>query len=246
MDNFIKQIIEERFESKKQQRYFYAKANDKTLSKKERLKWVKMAKEFSEKTNFKKLPDAVESDVDEVVNDDGNIISGTKPTNANTKGITSKFTTDDAVGMSHSMMGSLGVGGFTNATRTTRYWGESDMSKSLGYEDTLGNGDDYEEALDHFENELGLDDSEAEERVEKMGYDSDLPNGKIRLIENPKEYIKEYLDNLLKTKAKNNELVDKTREINNPIIKKQLNSLKQTLKDNDVNINDAINFLKHE
>ena len=76
MNNFIKQIIEEKFASKKQQRYFYAKANDKTLSKKERKKWQDMAGEFSDKTNFKKLPDEVEKeeqDMEEIVDDHGNI-----------------------------------------------------------------------------------------------------------------------------------------------------------------------------
>jgi hypothetical protein len=38
MDKYIKNIIEETFKSKKQQRLFFAKANDKSLSKKERFK----------------------------------------------------------------------------------------------------------------------------------------------------------------------------------------------------------------
>jgi hypothetical protein len=59
MDKYIKNIIEETFKSKKQQRLFFAKANDKSLSKKERLKWENMAKEFSDDTNYKKLPDEV-------------------------------------------------------------------------------------------------------------------------------------------------------------------------------------------
>ena len=248
MNDFLKDIITEAFKSKKQQRYFYAKSNDNSLSKKERLKWKKMAKEFSDNTNFKKLPEKVKKDIEEVVDDEGNFINGTKPANYNTKGVTSKFTTDDSVGMAHGMMGSFGVGGPINTSRTLRYWAESDMSKSLGYEDTMGNDENYEEALDHFENELGLSDDEAEERIEKMGYDENLPDGKIRLIENPTEYIKEYLDNLLKNKTKLNDIVNKNKEIEenelNPIIKKQLNSLKQTISDNNINIDDILNYLK--
>lgn len=57
MNNFIKNIIEEKFQSKSQQNYFYYKANKKDSPKKERDKWSKMAKEFSSKTNFKKLPE---------------------------------------------------------------------------------------------------------------------------------------------------------------------------------------------
>ena len=47
--------IDEKFESKKQQKYFFAKCgNGKT---KEQKKWCKMADEFAEKTNFAKLPE---------------------------------------------------------------------------------------------------------------------------------------------------------------------------------------------
>lgn len=50
--------IKEKFESKSQQKYFFARCNDKTLSKKERDKWCKMADEFASDTkNFSKLPE---------------------------------------------------------------------------------------------------------------------------------------------------------------------------------------------
>lgn len=252
MDNFIKGIIEERFVSKKQQKYFYAKANDQTLSPKERRKWKKMADEFAEKTNFKKLPNKVsEEELEEVVDEDGNIISNKKPTDFNTKGVTSNFTTDDEVGIAHGMMGNFGIGGPINTSRVLKYWAEADMSKALASDELLDDPDmTYEKATDHFENDLGLPDDEAKERAKKMGYDENLPDGKIRLIENPKEYIEEYIDNILKNKSKSNELVKKNQEIDetniNPIIIKQLKSLKQTLNDNDIDISDIIDYLKNE
>jgi len=49
--------IAEKFESKKQQKYFFARCNDETLSKKEKNKWCKMADEFAKKTTFDKLPE---------------------------------------------------------------------------------------------------------------------------------------------------------------------------------------------
>ena len=55
MNNFLKQVIEETFKSKKQQRLFYAKAGDENTPKKERKKWGKWAKEFSDKNDFKHL-----------------------------------------------------------------------------------------------------------------------------------------------------------------------------------------------
>ena len=93
MNHFFKKVIEETFASKKQQRYFYAKANDKTLSKKEREKWSKMAGEFSDKTNFKKLPDAAEKeeqDMEEIVDDHGNIQRSNIPLDVNKEFETSK------------------------------------------------------------------------------------------------------------------------------------------------------------
>lgn len=46
--------IQEAFKSKKQQKYFFAKCGDGKT--KEQKKWCKMAEEFAEKTNFKKIP----------------------------------------------------------------------------------------------------------------------------------------------------------------------------------------------
>lgn len=54
--------LDEKFQSKSQQKYFFAKCNDDTLSKKERNKWCKMADEFAQHTNFSKLPEKVKKD----------------------------------------------------------------------------------------------------------------------------------------------------------------------------------------
>ena len=47
--------IDEKFESKKQQKYFFAKCGDGKT--KEQKKWCKIADEFAKKTNFAKLPE---------------------------------------------------------------------------------------------------------------------------------------------------------------------------------------------
>jgi len=47
--------LDEKFESKKQQKYFFAKCGDGKT--KEQKKWCKMAEEFGKKTNFAKLPE---------------------------------------------------------------------------------------------------------------------------------------------------------------------------------------------
>jgi hypothetical protein len=49
------QEVDEKFESKKQQKYFFAKCGEGKT--KEQKKWCKMADEFAKKTNFEKLPE---------------------------------------------------------------------------------------------------------------------------------------------------------------------------------------------
>ena len=75
--------LNEKFASKKQQKYFYAKCGKGKT--KEQKKWCKMAKEFSDDTNFDKLPEKVVKESLEykditfkIVNDIINIINKTK------------------------------------------------------------------------------------------------------------------------------------------------------------------------
>ena len=145
-------------------------------------------------------------------------------------------------------MGSFGIlGGNTSGNKTLKYWAESDMSKALGAKDTIMNPDvdNFDDAKEYFEDELDVPEDEAEDRVEKLGYDEELPDGKIRLIENPKKYIEEYLAK----KHKNDELVKKsqlerTKVPISPIIKRQLGSIKQTLKDNNLTVADITEYLE--
>ena len=231
MNNFIKQVIEEKFASKAQQRFFYAKANEKGKPKKEKKKWSKWAKEFSDDTDFKEIPDKVEKEeeVDEIVDDAGNFAKSKKPNNSRAE-ITSNSTSDEVAltgaGQS-SISPKLGMG-------FRRYWGESDMSKALGAEDTIMDDASYEEAKKKFI-ELGVTDpKELEDRLGQMGYDPKLPDDKVRLVENPKKFMEEYIDNLLKQKGKDNDVLSKEEEVEeieiNPIVAKQIKSLKNSMK----------------
>jgi hypothetical protein len=244
MNNFIKQVIEEKFASKAQQRFFYAKANEKGKPKKEKKKWGKWAKEFSDKTNYDEIPDKVETEVDEIVDKYGNIATGKKPTDFNTKGVTQKKTTDDVAKAAYGSMGRMANVG----SSTMRYWAESDMSKALGFDDTMAKDADYEAAEDHFKDELGLDEPEAEDRLAQMGYDKKLPNDKVRLVENPKKFMEEYIESVLAKRAKDNEIVSKDEQTEekeiNPIVLKQLKSLKNTMNSHKLSINDIMKHLK--
>ena len=244
MNNFIKQVIEEKFASKAQQRFFYAKANEKGKPKKEKKKWGKWAKEFSDKTNYDEIPDKVEKEVDEIVDKHGNIVTGKKPTDFDTKGVTQKKTSDDVAKAAFGSMGRMAKVGGT----TMRYWAESDMSKALGFDDTMAKDADYEAAEDHFKDELGLDEPEVEDRLAQMGYDKKLPEDKVRLVENPKKFMEEYIESVLAKKAKDNEIVSKDEQTEekeiNPIVLKQLKSLKNTMNSHKLSINDIMKHLK--
>ena len=247
MDESLKQIIEETFASKAQQRLFFAKGKNSK-------KWKKWAEEFASKTDFSELPDRKKKkrrkkikDVDEIVDKDGNIQKGDLPTNFATKGVTSKKTSDDFARAVGGQMGGAGLDGGGNAARLMRYFGESDMSKSLGYEETLGQDEDYDDAKEYFEDELDLPEDETEERLEKMGYDDTYPRGKVRLVENPKKFIEEYVENILSKRSKMNDMVEKNDDEEkdiNPIIKKQISVLKQTIKDNGISTKQFLRYLK--
>lgn len=244
MNNFIKQVIEEKFASKAQQRFFYAKANEKGASKKEKKKWEKYAKEFSKDTNYDEIPDKVtdeEKEVDEIVDAKGNIKRGSKPTNLNTKGITSKKTTDKTV---KAVGGSMGTHGVHGTHTSLRYWAETDMSKSLGYDDTLGDDENFKKAYKHFTGELGLTHDDAMKRLEDMGYDEKLPEDKVRLVENPKKFMKDYVETVLSKKSDNKEIVNDSKKDLNPIVKRQLSSLKNTLKSHNLTLSDIKDFLE--
>lgn len=253
MDKLIENIINEKFASKAQQRFFYAKASDDSEPKKERKKWKKWAKEYSDDTNFKKIPEKVkktkkkvknEEEVDEVVDELGNIATGKEPTDAPTKGITQKKTTDQVV---KTGAGSMGIHGVHGTHTSLRYWAESDMSKALGFEKTMGGDEDYEDAEEYFKKELGMDDVEAQDRLAQLGYDKKLAkkdDDKVRLVENPREFIEAYIDEVLLKKSDIEELVSNGDKEVNPIVKKQLDTLKKSLKSNGLTINDVVKYLK--
>ncbi len=243
MNNFIKQIIEEKFASKAQQRFFYAQAGK---GGKKGKKWSKWAKEFSKDTDFKKIPEKIEKEVDEIVDDKGNINRTKTPLNYDTKGVSEKSMTDDVV---KSGGGSMGIHGVHGTHTSLKYWAESDMSKSLGFKDTMAQDEDFDDAEEHFEKELGLGDEEAKKRMNQMGYDENLPEDKVRLVENPKKFMEEYIESVLSKKNISNDIVSKEaneeKDIN-PIVLKQLNSLKNTLKKNNLDINDVVKHLKND
>jgi hypothetical protein len=242
MNNFIKQLIEEEFASKSRQKYFYDQASkgDKKVK-----KCSKCAKEQSSKTDFNKLPEKVEKEVDEIVDVKGNIKRGETPITHKKNSILSKKRTDKVVKTGTGAMGIYGIGisGAQGGQAALRYLGEIEMDSALGYEDTLGSDATYKEAMNHFTKNLGLPEDEAKERLSAMGY---IPNEEdlVRLIENPKDYIRNYVESVLVDKTKNSEIMDKKEIKINPLILKQIESLKNSLSKNNIPVEKIINLLK--
>lgn len=244
MNNYIKNLIDEAFASKAQQRYFYAQAGK---GGKKGKKWAKMAKEFSDDTDFKKLPNKVSKDIDEIVDENGNISRSRLPKDRFAKNTTSRKRTDKVVSSAAGSMGSHGVHG----TQTSlRYWAESEeikeieMDDTLGYDETMGKDLPYNKALNYFMKELKFSEEDAKERLEMMGY---IPDEKdtVRLVENPQKYINDYVESVLVDKTNNDDIIRKQEDKNlNPLIIKQLNSLKKTLDKNKVSINTILPYLK--
>lgn len=184
-----------------------------------------------------------ETEIDEIVDGKGNIMTSKKPTDLNTKGITQKKTTDQVEKSAYGQSGAVGIG-VTGSNRTLRNYGEADLSKSLGFKKTMAKDKNKDEAESYFKKELGLDDTEADEKLDQMGYDKDLPEDKVRLVENPKKFIEEYLEQIV-NKSDDNEIINSVTELPN-ILKKQLTVIKKHIKNNGIKISDIVKFLKDE
>jgi hypothetical protein len=140
------------------------------------------------------------------------------------------------------MMGNYGTTGVQNYRK---YWMESrkitkgeilevTLGDTLGADETILKDKSYKEAYVYFTKELGLTREKALDKMADLGYSEDLPKGQVIMVENPKKYIEEYIDELLKKKNNNDDLVSKDEEIEeveiNSIVKRQINSLKNSMK----------------
>ena len=88
-------------------------------------------------------------------------------------------------------------------------------------------------------------------RAKQFGLSPDLPDGMKNLVENPKKFMEAYIESILSKKGKDNEIVSKQQEDEeekeiNPIIKRQLFSLKNSMKSNKLSIDDVVKHLKDE
>lgn len=183
-----------------------------------------------------------ETEIEEIVDGKGNIMTSKKPTDLESKGITQKKTTDQVVKTAYGQSDSVGTGITGGGAR--RHYGESDLSKQLGFKKTMGVDKGKKEAERYFKKDLGLGDKETDEKMDQMGYDENLPDDKVRLVENPKKFIEEYLEQIMSKRSDDNEIVNNVELPN--ILKRQLNVIKKSLDKGNIKLSDIVNYLKNE
>jgi len=244
MNDFIKQVIEEKFASKAQQHYFNAKANEKGSSKKEKKQWKKWASEFSSKTKFDEIPDKVEKEeeIDEIVDEKGNIKRGNVPLTIKKSDTLSKKDSDSA---RDGGFGAMGKQFGQHGTNTSlRYWAEADLSKLVGG-DAVEDDLNYDQTINLLMKKHGMDKESAEKRAKELGM---IPGQKelVRLVENPSQYLSDYIESVLSKKTEADELVTKDDFVMNPVIAKQIESLKKSCEKNNIPLDKVLKQLKGE
>lgn len=213
MNNFINQVIEEKIKSRAKIGYVEKKEDDEV------------------ETEICELN--TETEIDEIVDEKGNIGRSKKPTDFATKQVTSKKTTDEYVKSAHNATGNI----YGMSSTHNRYYGEIyemtkkdileiELGDNLGADETILKDMSYDDAYSYFTKELGLDNEAAIEKMKILGYSKDLPDDKIIMVENPKRYIEEYIDELIKSKNKDNEIFEKEESID-PNIIKQIKALRK-------------------
>jgi hypothetical protein len=136
------------------------------------------------------------------------------------------------------------------------YYGENhvkeiNMKKAFGYEDTMDM--DAKETLDYFKDELEMDDDSAEKRVEdEFGKsperDEKSPyKNKKGFVGRPILKEKELGEDVIVDKEKNDEdNVGKKRIEINPLLVRNIRSIKKMAKENGITVKELIMMLKNE
>lgn len=191
-----------------------------------------------------------EQEVTELVDDDGTWLSSDIPIlSPASAGIGTK-TTDQIVPAARNPRDPLLRGWYG-------YYGEGhvkeeDMSKAFGYDDTKDM--DAKETLDYFKDELGMDDEKAEERVSDE-FGKSLERDKKSKFKNKKGFIgrpilkeKEIDEDVLLNRDEDGDNTEKTKlkDLINPLLIRNIRSLKKIAKEHGVSVKELMQMLKDE
>lgn len=192
----------------------------------------------------------VEQEVTELIDDDGTwLSSNSRIMDPASTGVGTK-TTDQIVPAARNPRDPLLRGWYG-------YYGEGhvkeeNMTKAFGWKDTKDM--DAKETLDYFKDELGMDDEKAEVRVDDE-FGKSPERDKKSKFKNKKGFIgrpilkeKEIDEDVLlnKEKEENNTEKGKLKDLINPLLIRNIRSLKKMAKEHGVSIRDLMQMLKDE
>ena len=213
-------------------------------------------KTFNQKT--KKETKGKETEVTELVDDDGTWLSDAtpilNPASSGTKNNPS--ITDKQVHQARMPRDPLLRGWYG-------YYGESeikeeDMEKAFGFEDTMFM--DYDDTVKHYQKKLGLDKDNAVDRTVQQGKKPNLHKKTPKNISKKKNYIDRLIlkekdidesenlgEDILLDKGDKvtGELNDSSQNIN-PILLRNINSLKKMAKSQGISTKELINLFRNE
>ena len=207
-------------------------------------------KTFKEKT--KKQANSKEEEVTELVDLDGTWLSSDIPILDPASSVQGSTFTDKIVAMSRNPRDPLLRGWYG-------YFGENevkeeDMSVAFGYEDTKDLN--FSDTLKHYKKELELDDEAALDRTKQQGKRKDLAKKKTPLeIKKKKGFIDTMIikeldddikeDTIFKKDGRDNDITKQVKDIN-PLLLKNIRSIKKMAEKLNVPLSELIRALKNE
>jgi len=206
-------------------------------------------KTFNQKT--KKEVEGKETEVTELVGDDGTWLTSDIPILDPQSSIDGSVFTDKIVPMSRNPRDPLLRGWYG-------YYGEGklaeeDMEGAFGFEDTMFM--DFKDTVKHYEKKLGLDKEDAVDRAVQQGKKPNLHKRVPKNIKKKKNFIDRLIlkelddeiteDTLFKKNSSNNEISTKDKKTN-PILLRNINALKKMADKLGVSKMELIRLLKDE
>jgi hypothetical protein len=203
---------------------------------------------FKEKTKKGK-----EEEVTELVDADGTWLSSNQPILDPASTLKGSTITDKIVPMSRNPRDPLLRGWYG-------YYGESvvkeeDMEDAFGFEDTKFM--DYKDTVKHYEKKLGLDKEDAEDRAKQQGKGPKLVKKAPKKIKDKKNFIDRLIlkekgidenldeDVLLDKESDNKDIKIKKEDIN-PLLLRNIRSIKKMAKQHGLTVQELIKLLKDE
>ena len=201
----------------------------------------------------KKKSKSKEEEVTELVDDDGTWLMSSTPILDPASSVNGFTTTDKTVGTARNPRDPLlrGWYGYYGEGKLT----EEDMEKAFGFDATRFM--DYEETVKYYQKELKLDKDAAEERAIQQGKKPNLNKRTPKKIKKKKNFIdrlilkEKGLDEIIEDKLLKKDIDDSidlksTEKKINPLLVRNIRSIKKLAKDNGITVSQLIKLIKDE